>query len=438
MKLSSGWKAFLILAFLAGFLLRTLNVEDMEYKEDEQYHYTQSQVIGVSAPWPDVGIPSGAFIVNPGMSVWVFAALAKVTDAHTPTELARSVQLFALLGILLLLAFTFRYIDPKDREPWFWAFALAMVNPIAILYQRKLWPEPFLPVFSMLLLMGWWNRSKKGAAWIWGFFGAIIGQIHMSGFFLAGSLFLWTLAFSRPEDRRATQWRYWVSGSVLGALPLIPWVQYLLAHPTHTSLENGFGEALQFKYWVFWISGAFGLHLGNTLGLLIGDSQWEQVSDFVRYPLIAGHATYLVGLAHVGVIATMAWMTLNLVRFLEKTLTRDWRTWRDRIIGRESPLAFAQNSAFFGAGILMEVLNLNIRRYYLSVVFPFEFLWLSRAALRNNSQKPEPPGRKWLALLWLCQLVISAGFVYYVHVNQGSTRGDYGDAYHVVISKGKK
>ena len=279
------------------------------------------------------------------------------------------------------------------------------------------------------------KRERKLGAWVWGFSGALIGQIHMSGFFLAGALFLWTLAFSPPEKRRNIAWGSWFVGSLLGAIPLIPWLQFLLTHPTHTSLESGWGETLQFKYWVFWISGAFGLHLGNTLGLLIGDTQWEQLSDFVRYPLIGGNPTYLIGLAHVGIVCTITWMTLNLVRYFEQQLRLSLGKWRDHFIGRESDAAFAQNSAFWGAGILMELTNLNIRRYYLSVVFPFEFLWLTRMALRNTSNSARPPGRRWLAVLWASQLVISAGFVHYIHINQGSTKGDYGDAYHVIISK---
>jgi hypothetical protein len=287
----------------------------------------------------------------------------------------------------------------------------------------------------MLMLMGWWTRDRRLGAFGWGLVGAIIGQIHMSGFFLAGGFFTWTLLFSTPEKRRSVRWRYWFLGSVIGALPLLPWLQYLLAHPTPTSVASGWGEAMQLKYWVFWISGAFGLHLGNTLGLLIGDSQWEQLSDFVRYPVIGGHATYLVGLAHVGIVCAMAWLTINLVRYLENHLRLNWRKWRDQFIGRESEAAFAQDAVFWGSGILMTLTNVNIRRYYMSVVFPFEFLWLTRAALRNNTAQAEPPGRRWLAFLWACQLVVSAGFVHYIHLNQGSPKGDYGDAYHVVISK---
>lgn len=419
--MTRGWKIFLVLSFVAGLFLRTLYVNDMEYKEDERYNYAQSQLIGTTEPWPAYGIASGAFIVNPGMSIWVFAGLAKLTGAHSPTQLARAVQLFAILGISLVLVYAL-LLPPEKREPWYWVFALAMVNPIAILYQRKLWPEPFLPFFTMLLLMGWWFREKRWGAFLWGWIGALVGQIHMSGFFLAAGYFLWTVFFS--TKRRAIEWRYWLIGSILGGIPLIPWLQYLIANPTHTSLEGGWGEAIQLKYWVFWISGAFGLHLGNTLGIYIGDTQWEQLSDFVRYPLIGGHPTYIVGLAHLGILFCVSWMVLQLVRFFERTLGKNFRAWRDQFIGRESDAAFAQNAAFWGSGILMELTNLNIRRYYVSVVFPFEFLWLTRLALRNPLR-----GRSVLALLWICQFLVSAGFVHYIHVNHGSPQGDYGVGY---------
>jgi hypothetical protein len=433
--LSRNWKIFLILSFLAGFLLRTLYVQDMEYKEDEQYNYTQSQVIGTTQGWPTYGIPSGVYIVNPGASIWVFAALAKVSGAKTPTELCRAVQLFSLLGISLLIPFALLWIkDPREREPWLWAFALAMVNPLSILYQRKLWPEPFLPFFSMILLMSWYKRDRKLAAFIWGLVGAFIGQIHMSGFFYAASLFLWTAAFSSPKffkrsDEKTTQWLPWFAGSVIGAIPLIPWAQYILAHPSGTPIEHGWNEASQLKYWVFWISDAFGLHLGNTLGIYIGDSQLEQLSDFSRYPLIAGRATYLVGIAHGSTLFCVIWTALKLARWTSNEVKAGWHRFKRDLVGRESPGQFARNSAFLGTGILMTLTNVNIRRYYMMVTFPFEQFWISKFALGNKR------GRQILIILWISQLFIAANFVGYIHVNQGSPQGDYGDAYFKGIQK---
>jgi hypothetical protein len=124
--------------------------------------------------------------------------------------------------------------------------------------------------------------------------GAVLGQIHMSGFFLAGALWLWTLLFKRSS----VAWKAWFFGSILGVLPLIPWLQYLIQHPVDHAVSVGWEEMVQLKYWVFWITDGIGLHLGNPLGVLRGNSHWDQLSDFVRYPLIQGHATYLTGVAH--------------------------------------------------------------------------------------------------------------------------------------------
>jgi hypothetical protein len=432
-SLSKGWKAFLLLSFIAGLLLRTLYVRDMEYKEDERYDFTQSQLIGNGALWPAYGIASGVYIVNPGMSVWVFAILAKVSNATTPTELARALQLFSWLGISLVLVFAFLFIEkPEDRIAWFWVFSLAMVNPMAILYQRKLWPEPFLPFFSMIFLMGWYRRERLIGAFGWGLVGAILGQIHMSGFFFAGALFLWTAVFGRTGNQRThqrTQWKAWFIGSVIGSLPLIPWAIYVLQHPTPHAINSGWGEALQFKYWDFWIGDAFGLHLGNTLGIYIGDSQIEQLSDFARYPIIAGHATYVVALAHLAIIGCMIWTLIQFARWVSLEVRKSWGQLKRDIVGVEPETTFAKNSALLGSGILMTLTNVNIRRYYMMVTFPFEQFWISSFALKRHG------GKVMLGVLWFAQLLISAHFVGYIHVNQGSPKGDYGDAYHVVMER---
>ena len=402
------WKFFIPCALLAGLILRLLWSEDMEYKEDEEFNFTQAHLIGNLGghPWPWTGMPSGVYIPNPGMSVWVFAALAKLCRATDPVSLNRAVSLFAIFGMSLLIPFAFRFFkEERDREPWLWAFALGMVNPIAVLYQRKLWPEPFLPFFTVTLLMGYFRRELFWGAFVWGLMGALSGQVHMSGFFLAAGFALWTLLF----DRKRPRWTGWFAGSALGALPLIPWASYVLAHPSQYqpgSFPSVLQEAVQLRYWVFWITNSLGLHLGNALGLLRGESNLQQLADFIRYPLVAGHATYLVGLAHVAALAAAAAILLR---------------WRPRLKPDSSGLAVG--SGFYAAGILMTLTGVNIRRYYLSVCFPLEFVWLANSASRG------PRARTWLLALWISQLMMSAGFVWYVHTNHGSTQGDYGVGY---------
>lgn len=402
---------------ITGFLLRVLFVADMEYKEDEEYNFAQTQLFGVTQPWPWHGMNSGVYLANPGMSIWVFAVLAKLFGIHHPTSLATAVQLVAWLGICLILPFAYRLIrDSSERLLWLWAYALAMVNPFLILYQRKLWPEPFLPLFVMATWAGWWMRSHFWGAFGWGLLGACLGQIHMSGFFLAFAVFLWTYIW----QRESTHWRAWFLGSVLGALPLIPWALEALQTPIHESIRVGWSEMVQFKYWVFWFTNPTGLHLGNALGILRGPSHWDQLSDFIRYPWVGGYPTYINGLAHWIGAGSCVWIFARGLRSL-KQRGSSWGEWMN---GKSSPTLFLQNASLILCGILMTLTGVVIRRYYLCATFPFEFILMARMA-----QPKTRVGRNLLITLWIAQLVMAGTFVGYIHVNQGSITGDYGPSY---------
>jgi len=430
-RVTTKWKVFLVLALIVGCFLRFSFVSDMEYKEDEEYNFKITQQVHHLSDLSWTGIPTGVFIKNPGMSAWVFIALAKVFGVTTPTGLATAVQGFALLGLSLLLPFIFYFLrEDEDKEPWLWAFALAMVNPFLVFYQRKLWPEPFLPFFGVLILMGWWRRERWFFATLWGCMGAIIGQIHLSGFFFAGGLFLWTVLFGRRSGQKI-HWLGWLGGSFLGAWPLIPWALDIMNSPPQEQvLRGGWADVLQLKYWVFWITNPTGLTLGNPLGLLRGESFWAQISDFVRYPLLGGYATYLTGIAHLLVIlAVSAFLLMAGVRF--------WRTFRNKPAKTEAfdKTGFAIQAVFWMTGVLLTLTGVNIRRYYVLVVYPLEFLWFLRIALPPAAYGSRTLPRLLLGGLWVAQLFISANFVGYIHVNEGATQGDYGHAYHLIMKK---
>ena len=412
---------YLSATLIIGLLLRLTYVNDMEYKEDEEYNFIQTQLIGITQPWPWYGMPSGVYLANPGMSIWVFAILAKLFGITQPTSLAHAVQLFSVFGMSLILPFVWKFIqEKKEKITWLWAFLLAMVNPFLVLYQRKLWPEPFLPFFSMLTLMGWWKKNHWQGALTWGLIGALIGQVHMSGFFFALALVLWTLFFD--SDQNKTHWKFWWMGSFLGTLPLIPWFKFLFQNPIDQPLSRGWEEMIQLKYWTFWLTDPTGLHLGNPLGLLRGNSNWDQISDFIRYPLIQGHPSFLVGLAHLTTL-------LSVLFILQSAVIQLWANRKQTaslLIGKSSKTAFVQSSAFWGCGILLTLTGINIRRYYLTVTFPLEFIFLIRMA---NPEKKL--GKILLTLLFFSELFISANFVSYIHINGGSIQGDYGKAYYL-------
>lgn len=393
---------FLLAALLVGAALRLCFPGDIEYKSDEKYMFETAQFIGASGAWPALGMASGVKVKNPGMSVWVFGALEILTGAKTPPELARGVQLLNILALALLAFFSLRLAPETERKPWFWATALAAVNPFAVLFQRKIWAQCTLPFFCVLFWIAWHYRKKRAGAFFWGLIGVCLGQIHMSGFFLAAGVFLWTLY----RDRQA-RWGFWIAGSLLGAVPLLPWLQYMAAHPGTGAGQMNPVWILYPKYWIYWATDPLGIGLTYSL-------KTRHFLDFLGYPLVAGHGTYLVAVLHVIILGAGLW------------LVHSWRkaggTFRWKADTSETGLTL--QSALWAVGVLMTLSCVELFRHYLIVTFPLEFVWLARLAFRGGER-----GERCLKVLWAAQLLLSVMFLVYIHLNHGDPLGDYGVAY---------
>jgi hypothetical protein len=99
----------------------------------------------------------------------------------------------------------------------------------------------------------------------------------------------------------------------------------------------------------------------------------------------------------------------------------------DGFWGRVKGLAgtgLAVNTAFLLMGLLMTLACITVCRHYLIVTFPLEWVWLSKLSLQDSRW-----GRKRLMVLWVAQLVLTASFLVYIHVNHGDVLGDYGIPY---------
>jgi hypothetical protein len=429
-SLSGKWPILgIVLALLAGASLRLIWPTDIEYKADEAWTFQHSHDAEVS--W--LGMPSSVDIPNPGMSLWVFMLLQRISGATDPPALARAVQLVNVTALILLVGFAFRHVPRPEREAWLWAAALVAVNPLAVLFHRKIWPPCALPLLTLAMLYGWWYRHRRSGAFIWGLLGVCLGQIHMAGFFFAAGFVLWALLFDRP--RRATisdselrtqnselkvAWRNWLLGSVLGALPMLPWLIHLLTHPSERPINpHRWVHACELKFWIRWCSESFGLGIDYTFG--------PHFRDFLRYPVLADRPTYLVAALH-GIVAGIALL------LLARTGARLWRQrqrWQELWIGRESASAFTQNAALWGFGLLLTLSSFSIHRHYMIVLFPLEFLWIARLALRSYSLRF---GRIVLLALWCGQFGLSANMLAYIHARQNLANTEYGIPYGAQIA----
>jgi len=208
--------ALLACALACGIVLRLLWPADMEWKADEQRMFAWASAIGVTEPWPQVGMASGVAVPNPGLSVWLFVPLARVTrDPVALAQLVQFVNVLALIGFAIFGAS--RAFSAPARELWFAGVALMSVNPIAVVLARKIWAQSLLPLFGLATLAAHASRASWAGAFVWGLAGALTGQIHMSGFFLQAALAIWTWFTDTAPGR--TRWRAWVAGSALGGLP---------------------------------------------------------------------------------------------------------------------------------------------------------------------------------------------------------------------------
>jgi hypothetical protein len=408
--------SFAVIAAVAvGAALRLAHPEDIEYKFDEAWTYNHAHAALRTTTLPLVGMRSSAGVINPGASVWLFVALDRLFAVEAPPDLARAVQVLNILALVLLTAFAWRWVPTEEREPWLWGTALVSLNPLAILFHRKIWPPSCFPFFVMLFLMAWSSRSRRGGALAWGALGALLGQLQMGGFFFALAFVGWAALFGRREVR----WGAWLVGSCLGAVPLWPWLCAVLVGvdgQTHAALR--WWHALECRFWLHFFSEPIGLTLTYTLG--------KDFGDFLSWPLVEGRGTYLVAVLHGVIIAAGTAVFGRAVRILWQKRAR----WGLVFRGVDSPTAFTQNAALWGYGCLMTLSLLPVHRHYLIILFPLPFVWLARAALAQPvGERNQRPLRSVLAGLCVAQALLSLCLISYVHSSQRLIRGDYGTPY---------
>jgi hypothetical protein len=407
-----AWAAGLVLALAAGVFLRLLWPGDIEYRNDQLWLFNLTQQAGRSMSWPWLGLPSSAQILAPGASVWAIIGLARIGGVTTPTGLGMAIKVLNCIALILLVGFAYWLVAAQERELWLWAAAFEAVNPVCVWLERKIWQPSIFPIFTLIFLAAWWRRARPWPAFFWGLIGALLGQIQGSGFFFAGGLALWAWIF----DRRRVAWKSWLAGSVIGALPMIPWVVYM----AHQTAQGGIPRSrwhnvLDPRFYTAWFSIPFGVNLHDPLG--------PKFYAFLKYPLIGGIPTFGVAVLHLillGIACSV--LCLGVIH-----LWLDRGNWRVFLIGRESETAFTQQAALIGFGALMTFSGLPGHIHYMIIIFPLIFVWLARTVLHETWPFPAAiSGRQLLAMLCALQFLLSFMFLAYIHQNHGAPGGDFG------------
>jgi hypothetical protein len=454
-------------ALVFGIVARLVWLEDMEWKADEIYSVETCVEINRTGQWPATGMGTSVGLPNPGLSVWAFAPLVAID--HRPTSVCRQVM---VLNVLAMLAFALMAIRSPDhagrdgwtsgflrslahREAWLWAIALLAVNLYCIRIARKIWPPSLLGPLVFLLWAGRSLRSSRVGSLAWGLAGATIGQIHLSGFFLAGGIFVASVVERvRGRDKVATRWPWWVAGSMIGAVGLISWLEATKSGQGKTPVLDWTLDGFRARISLFW---NYWLEMG--LGLTSWATYTNEHYRFLAEPSLFGRPTRLIerlqqGVYWLGVFAVVTWAANGIVgaipqprrRASQRSILRIRRrllarlrpahrppartVWQavsrllsprsDRPIGSDTEARFYAWASLLGGGGLLILTCRIIHVHYLYVLSPFLFVWLALAFTTR---------RRMLALIVLAQAILSASSLIDLHVRDGAPIGDYGVAY---------
>lgn len=429
---SSSWfakrQSHLILScLLLGSGLRLIWIADMEWKADEIWMWEHTQQIlqgAIALPW--VGMRTSLEVPNSVVGTWIFLALARISE--TPVMLVRWIALLNVATLWGFWGFIQRQIRLPQRSIWLWGLAIASVNPAAILLSRKLWLPDLIAPFCLFVLIGHWFRHRWWGSVLWGGAITLCGQVHMGGFFVAFGLLLWTIGQElrdRKLERKTCWWGYAI-GTILGALPLIPWA--LIVIPNLAEYRNFVqeNESLNLfpRFYLQWFSSALGINLSNAL--------WSKFwTDFLAEPRVLGFPTYLMVPVHlflvaIGVYPAYWWWQNRQSALAKKRQNLENSLAREVKEGSAQPkqLNFYLGALAWGAGGLFSLLRINVHSHYLAVIFPFHYLWLSKLYRH----------RTWiLGLVAIAQFLISLTFLLFIHRTGGFSFGEteYGLTYRV-------
>lgn len=389
-----GLLPLVLAALVVGALLRLAWPEDIHFLGDEAWTFRHVEEARSGEPWATLGMPSSRGLKNAGMSVWVFIVLGILGGASTPPGLTRCVAVLALLAHVLVLVIPLRLVEnERDRRAWTWAFILAATNPILVFLERKIWAQSVLPIFMVGLLIAWLRRTTRGGSFAWGALGAVIGQIHMAGFFFTPALALFTLLFSKE---RRPRWIAWLVGSAAGAAPAIPWLLYL-ARDRPPPSGSPWWLRFRLEFYQYFFSDPVALSGEYVLG--------SDLAAAMRWPVVFGHPTWLVLVAHLALAVAALALAL-------RALSALWAHRRDLpalVRGGTSDTTLLLAAVLAGMGVLMTLPSISIHRHYMLATFPLQYVFAARIALSR------PGGDRWLAALAAGGAIVSFGFLTYVH-----------------------
>jgi hypothetical protein len=195
-------------------------------------------------------------------------------------------------------------------------------------------------------------------------------------------------------------------GSLVGAILLIPWIQYVLSGPPELGAPKDYNALFELRYWLLWIGDAFGISVSFSLGR-------EGFMRFLEFP----SSTYLMGISHLLVLLLGIFGSFLVVKSFFRS--------KPSLLSTDDT-GLAVRSTFWGNGLLLSLAGKPIHRHYMLITFPLEWVSIASLALKRIAS---PLNERLLFALWILQFSLAAGYLSFIHQNHGMVGADYGLAY---------
>jgi hypothetical protein len=414
-----AWTAVAVTAALAaGVALRLIYPGTIEYHDDEQFSFEHVKAVLDGGPWPAFGMTMSIGGPNPGMSVWIFILLGYLFDTATPPELARAVQWMNIAAISALVAFALAAVPRARREPWLWAAALWAVNPLAVIYGRKIWPPCTLPVFMVGMIAAWHYRRHWLGSFLFALIAVLCGQIHPTATFLGAALFAWAMIADWTRWRwRAFRFSGLAAGAAIGVLPALYWFY------TYAGSGGGKLNDLRLPWLAFYrvfLTQPFGFGADGVLGP-------TAFPDFLRWPYWGIAPTWLGAALHVaiGVVAVGLFLAAGY------RLLRRRRIALPVLLVGGNETGRLIRAVFFGFGAILTLLSAaggGLYPHYLIVTTPIMMLWLVSLTAYADGGVLGNAGRGVLTALCVIDAALILSLLAYVH-EVGNIYGEFGPSW---------
>ncbi len=361
-------KALGLFIIFIGIIARLIWPQDMPWMGDQIHNFQLGMEIKSTGHWPLVGIMSGSGISNPGLSAWIFGILAFFSN--TPLEMVRLIQILNVVTLLSIFAFVTKFVKSEERENWYFGLLLYAISPLAVLFSKGIWSVDMYSLFSFCLIFSFWFRDNKWGAFLWGLFGALSGQVHLSGFFFAFGFVFFALV-SDFLSKKYHHWQWWVGGSILGTLPMLPWIKFAFLNQLSKGESASWvllKNIYRFRFQKYFLKDGFGFNLDFQFGRLM--------NEFLEGPIILGQKTHLNFISHYFLYG-ICFVSIGLFLYNHR---QGFAGKLKKILLNWKSLDFLLLSSFLCAGIVMVATGMNIYSHYLIVWYPLQFLLVMRLA----------------------------------------------------------